>query len=197
MFYFVSELVVYDVFELFSGKYWLGIDYLGCDVLSCLLDGVCFIIFIFLVVVGFVCVIGIFIVLFVVVSYWCIDEIISCFMDVLIFIFSKIFVLVMIVVFGLFVLILFMIIVISYMFGLFCLVCLLVVNVVNMDFVMVVCICGESCVYLVVKEILFNIVYFMLVDFGLWFVFVVLLLSSLSFFGLGVQLFQVDLGLLV
>ena len=73
----------------------------------------------------------------------------------------------------------------------------LAVNVANMDFVTVARTRGEGKLYLAVKEILPNILHPMLADFGLRFVFVVLLLSSLSFLGLGVQPPQADLGSLV
>lgn len=195
--YSASELVAYDVFESFSGKYWLGTDYLGRDVLSRLLDGARFTIFIPLAAAGLACAIGTFIALFAAVSHRRTDETISRFMDALISIPSKIFALVMIAAFGSSVPILLTITAISYMPGSFRLARSLAVNVANMDFVTVARTRGESRVYLAVKEILPNIVHPMLADFGLRFVFVVLLLSSLSFLGLGVQPPQADLGSLV
>ena len=195
--YSASELVAYDVFESFSGKYWLGTDYLGRDVLSRLLDGARFTIFIPLAAAGLACATGTFIALFAAVSHRRTDETISRFMDALISIPSKIFALVMIAAFGSSVPILLTITAISYMPGSFRLARSLAVNVANMDFVTVARTRGESRVYLAVKEILPNIVHPMLADFGLRFVFVVLLLSSLSFLGLGVQPPQADLGSLV
>ena len=195
--YSASELVAYDVFESFSGKYWLGTDYLGRDVLSRLLDGARFTIFIPLAAAGLACATGTFIDLFAAVSHRRTDETISRFMDALISIPSKIFALVMIAAFGSSVPILLTITAISYMPGSFRLARSLAVNVANMDFVTVARTRGESRVYLAVKEILPNIVHPMLADFGLRFVFVVLLLSSLSFLGLGVQPPQADLGSLV
>lgn len=46
--------------------------------------------------------------------------------------------------------------------------------------------CGESVLYIVCVEMLLNMIYLMLVDIGLCFMFVVLLLSGFSFFGFGV-----------
>jgi peptide/nickel transport system permease protein len=71
------------------------------------------------------------------------------------------------------------------------------VNVNTMDFVQVARARGESTGYLVREEILPNILGPVLTDFGLRFVFVVLLLSSLSFLGLGIQPPDADWGSLV
>lgn len=73
----------------------------------------------------------------------------------------------------------------------------LAVNVNAMDFVAVSRARGESTPYLVREEILPNILGPVLTDFGLRFVFVVLLLSSLSFLGLGIQPPFADWGSLV
>ena len=56
---------------------------------------------------------------------------------------------------------------------------------------------GESLGYLIRAEILPNIIGPVLVDLGLRFVFIVLLLSGLSFLGLGVQPPYADWGALV
>ena len=66
-----------------------------------------------------------------------------------------------------------------------------------MDFVQVARARGERSPAIVLEEILPNMVAPMLTDFGLRFVFVVLLLSSLSFLGLGVQPPYADWGSLV
>ena len=56
-----------------------------------------------------------------------------------------------------------------------------------MDYVAVARARGEGTAYIMLREILPNIIGPMLADFGLRFVYVVLLLASLSFLGLGVQ----------
>ncbi len=195
--YSASEIVAYDVFEPLGGEHFLGTDYIGRDVLSRLLDGTRFTIFIPLVAAALACSAGTLIALFSAVSHPRTDEIISRFMDALISIPSKIFSLVMIAAFGSSVPILLTITAISYMPGSFRIARSLAVNVANMDFVTVARTRGESRLYLAVKEILPNIVHPMLADFGLRFVFIVLLLSSLSFLGLGVQPPEADLGSLV
>ena len=73
----------------------------------------------------------------------------------------------------------------------------LALNVSATDFVAVARARGESRVYIVRAEILPNIVGPVLTDLGLRFVFVVLLLSSLSFLGLGIQPPFADWGSLV
>ena len=192
-----NEIVAYEVFESIGGEYVLGTDYLGRDVLSRLLDGARFTIFIPLAAAALACSMGTLIALIAAVSHPRTDEVISRLMDALISIPSKIFALVMIAAFGSSVPILLLITAFSYMPGSFRIARAMAVNVANMDFVTVAKARGEGKLYLAVKEILPNILHPMLADFGLRFVFVVLLLSSLSFLGLGVQPPQADLGSLV
>ena len=195
--YSSNSIVAYEVFERMGGEYLLGTDYLGRDVLSRLLDGTRYTIFIPLVAAALACSTGTLIALFSAVSSKNTDETISRFMDSLISIPSKIFALVMIAAFGSSIPILLLITAVSYMPGSFRIARALAVNVANMDFVVVAKSRGEGRFYLAVKEVLPNIIHPMLADFGLRFVFVVLLLSSLSFLGLGIQPPQADLGSLV
>ncbi|AYA64828.1 ABC transporter permease [Alteromonas sp. RKMC-009] len=192
-----KEIVAWDVFEPIGGEYLLGTDYIGRDVLSRLMDGARFTVFIPLLAAALACSAGTLIALYASVSHQRVDELISRFMDALISIPSKIFALVMIAAFGSSIPILLAITAVSYMPGAFRIARALAVNVANMDFVTVARTRGEGKLYLAVKEILPNIVHPMLADFGLRFVFVVLLLSSLSFLGLGVQPPEADLGSLV
>jgi len=192
-----KEIVAWGVFEPIGGEYLLGTDYIGRDVLSRLMDGARFTVFIPLFAAALACSAGTLIALYASVSHQRVDELISRFMDALISIPSKIFALVMIAAFGSSIPILLAITAVSYMPGAFRIARALAVNVANMDFVTVARTRGEGKLYLAVKEILPNILHPMLADFGLRFVFVVLLLSSLSFLGLGVQPPQADLGSLV
>ena len=192
-----NAIVAWEVFEPVNSEFWLGTDYLGRDVLSRMLDVARYTIFIPLVAAGLACASGTLIALFSSVSSRRTDEIISRLMDALISIPSKIFALVMIAAFGSSVTILLAITAFSYMPGSFRIARALAVNVASMDFVTVARTRGEGSFYLATREILPNIVHPMLADFGLRFVFVVLLLSSLSFLGLGVQPPEADLGSLV
>ncbi|WP_313621288.1 ABC transporter permease [Pantoea septica] len=67
----------------------------------------------------------------------------------------------------------------------------------NMDYVRASRLRGESRWYVAIHDILPNMVHPMLADFGLRFVYIVLLLSGLSFLGLGVQPPYADWGTLV
>jgi peptide/nickel transport system permease protein len=73
----------------------------------------------------------------------------------------------------------------------------LAVNINAMDFILVARARGEGTAYIVLQEILPNMLLPVFTDFGLRFVFSVLLLSSLSFLGLGVQPPNADWGALV
>lgn len=73
----------------------------------------------------------------------------------------------------------------------------LAVNIAATDFVRVARARGESTAFIMRDEILPNMVAPLLTDFGLRFIYVVLLLSGLSFLGLGVQPPQADWGSLV
>ena len=73
----------------------------------------------------------------------------------------------------------------------------LAVNINALDYVTVARTRGEGTCYIMLREILPNIAGPMLADLGLRFVYVVLLLASLSFLGLGVQPPMADWGSLV
>lgn len=73
----------------------------------------------------------------------------------------------------------------------------LAVNINTMDYVTVARARGERTRYLILHEILPNMAGPVLADVGLRFVFIVLLLSGLSFLGLGVQPPYADWGSLV
>ena len=73
----------------------------------------------------------------------------------------------------------------------------LAVNINALDYVTVARTRGEGTLYIMLREILPNIVGPMLADLGLRFVYVVLLLASLSFLGLGIQPPAADWGSLV
>jgi peptide/nickel transport system permease protein len=73
----------------------------------------------------------------------------------------------------------------------------LAVNINALDFVAVARARGEGTLFIMREEILPNLLLPVLTDFGLRFVYVVLLLSGLSFLGLGVQPPDADWGSLV
>lgn len=193
----VGEIVAWDVFEPLGGEYLLGTDYLGRDVLSRILHGARFTVVLAAsaaILAGFL---GTSLGVFAAVSTRWVDEVMSRFMDALISIPGKIFALVMIAAFGSSLLLLIVIVGIAYVPGCYRIARSLAVNLNQMDFVQVARARGEGRIYLAREEILPNMIHPMLTDVGLRFVWAVLLLSSLSFLGLGVQPPDADLGSLV
>lgn len=193
----VGEIVAWDVFEPLGGDYLLGTDYLGRDVLSRILHGARFTVVLAVaaaILAGFL---GTSLGVFAAVSPRWVDEVMSRFMDALISIPGKIFALVMIAAFGSSLLLLVVIVGIAYMPGCYRIARSLAVNLNQMDFVQVARARGEGRIYLAREEILPNMIHPLLTDVGLRFVWAVLLLSSLSFLGLGVQPPDADLGSLV
>lgn len=192
-----GEIVDYEVFLPMSAEHPLGTDYLGRSVLSRIMDGARFTVGIALAAASLAAVMGTGLGLFSAVSGRAIDESISRFMDALLSIPNKIFALVMIAAFGSSVPLLLLITGITYTPGVYRIARALAVNINQMDYIQVARARGEGRAYLAVSEVLPNMIHPMLTDFGLRFVYIVLLLSSLSFLGLGVQPPNADLGSLV
>lgn len=193
----VGAIVSYEVFEPVSAQYWLGTDYLGRDMLSRALHGARFTVGLALAAALLASISGTALGVFAAVSGRWVDETISRLMDALICIPSKIFALVMVAAFGSSLPLLLITAGLSYLPGAFRIARSLAVNLNTMDYVQVARARGEGRLYLTWVEILPNMIHPMLADFGLRFVFVVLLLSGLSFLGLGVQPPDADLGSLV
>jgi peptide/nickel transport system permease protein len=135
--------------------------------------------------------------LFAAVSGKWIDEVTSRLLDGLICIPSKVFALVMVAAFGSSVPLLLLMAALSYLPGAYRIARSLAVNLSRMEYVEVARARGEGRLHITCVEMLPNMIHPMLADFGLRFVFVVLLLSGLSFLGLGVQPPDADLGSLV
>ncbi len=125
------------------------------------------------------------------------DAALSRFFDALISMPSKMFGLVVVAVFGSSIPVLILTLGIIYLPGCYRIVRSIAVNVAALDFVTVARARGEGTFYIMLREILPNMVGPVLADFGLRFIYVVLLLSSLSFLGLGVQPPEADWGSLV
>lgn len=193
----VGAIVSYEVFDSITAQHWLGTDYLGRDMLSRVLFGARFTVGLALAAALLASVSGTALGVFAAVSGRWIDETISRLMDALICIPSKIFALVMVAAFGSSLPLLLITAGLSYLPGAFRIARSLAVNLNTMDYVQVARARGEGRLYLTWVEILPNMIHPMLSDFGLRFVFVVLLLSGLSFLGLGVQPPDADLGSLV
>jgi len=126
-----------------------------------------------------------------------VDAIISRVLDALISVPSLMFGLVVIAALGASLPVLILTAAVIYMPGAFRFARATAVNIAAMDYVRVARARGEGTLYIMRAEILPNMMLPVLTDFGLRFVFVVLLLSGLSFLGLGIQPPAADWGSLV
>ena len=195
--YPVGAFVAYDVFDGQSVKHWLGSDYLGRDVLSRLLSGARYTVGLAAAAALLASTTGTALALTAAVGGAKVDEPLSRFMDMLISIPSKIFSLVLVAAFGSSLGLLLLIAAFTYVPGNYRIARALAVNLAQMDYVQVARARGEGRFHIAIAEILPNMIHPLLADFGLRFVFIVLLLSGLSFLGLGVQPPDADLGSLV
>ena len=195
--YAVGAFVDYDVFSPMSGKFWLGSDYLGRDVLSRLLWGARYTVFLGLGAALLASTIGTSLALVAAVHQGWVDEVVSRTMNTLISIPSKVFALVMVAAFGSSLWLLLLIAAVTYVPGSFRIARAIALDLAAMDYVTFARAQGESPIRIALGEILPNMLHPLLADLGLRFVFIVLLLSGLSFLGLGVQPPHADLGSLV
>lgn len=195
--YDASALVDPEVFGAVSAQFPLGTDYLGRDMLSRILYGARFTVALALVAALLASAGGTFLALCAATAGGWVDGAMSRAFDTLISIPSKMFALMMVASFGSSVPVLVATAAIGFMPGAYRIARALAVNVHAMDFVQAARARGEGLVHIAVVEILPNMIRPVLADFGLRFVFIVLLLSGLSFLSLGVQPPDADWGSLV
>ncbi|AWV05286.1 ABC transporter permease [Burkholderia sp. JP2-270] len=193
----VGSIVTPDVFAPFSAKLPFGSDFLGRDMLSRILYGTRLTVLLALAAVLLAALTGTTLGLLATVSGRVVDETMSRVLDALTSIPSKMFALMIVAAFGSSLPLLIMTAAISYMPGSYRIARALAVNISTLEFVQVARARGESALYIACVEMLPNMIHPMLADTGLRFTFVVLLLSGLSFLGLGVQPPYADLGSLV
>ena len=193
----ISDIVDTDYFGPMSLQFPLGTDYLGRDMLSRILFGARYTVGISLAATLIACTIGVTLGMAAAVTGGWFDAALSRFVDALSSIPSKLFALVAVAGVGSSIPVLMLILGIIYTPGSYRFARALAVNVNTTDFVTVARIRGEKLSYLIRAEILPNIIGPVLADVGLRFVFIVLLLSGLSFLGLGVQPPEADWGSLV
>ncbi len=195
--YPVGDIVDFDYFGPMSQKFIMGTDYLGRDIFSRILMGARYTVGISLASVAIACFTGVTLGMCAAVAGGWFDTCLSRFLDALISIPSKLFGLVIVAAMGPSIPVLIMTMAIIYMPGAYRFARSLAVNINTMDFVTVARARGEGVFYIIRSEILPNILGPVLADLGLRFVFIVLLLSGLSFLGLGVQPPNADWGALV
>ncbi|MGX5733699.1 ABC transporter permease [Bosea thiooxidans] len=193
----IADIVDTDYFGPMSLQFPLGTDYLGRDMLSRILFGARYTVGISLAATLIACSIGVTLGMAAAVTGGWFDTALSRFIDALSSIPSKLFALVAVAGVGSSIPVLMLILGIIYTPGSYRFARALAVNVNTTDFVTVTRIRGEKLSYLIGAEILPNIIGPVLADVGLRFVFIVLLLSGLSFLGLGVQPPEADWGSLV
>ncbi|WP_025595545.1 ABC transporter permease [Agrobacterium tumefaciens] len=193
----VGEIVDLDYFGPVTSDLWLGSDYLGRDVFSRILMGARFTVGISLAAVTIACVSGVVLGMSAAVVGGWFDAALSRLLDAVNSIPSKLFGLVVVAAVGSSIPVLIVTLSVIYTPGAYRFARALAVNVNTMDFVTVARVRGESLLHLISSEILPNIIRPVLADLGVRFVFIVLLLSGLSFLGLGLQPPNADWGALV
>ncbi|BCG71722.1 ABC transporter permease [Mesorhizobium sp. 113-1-2] len=193
----ISDIVDDDYFGPMRQGLWLGSDYLGRDMLSRVLMGARYTVGISLAAVVIACFSGVVLGMIAAVAGGWLDTCLSRFLDAMNSIPSKLFGLVVVAAVGSSIPALILTLAVIYIPGAYRFARALAVNINTMDFMTVARVRGESIAYLIGSEILPNIIRPVLADFGLRFVFIVLLLSGLSFLGLGLQPPLADWGALV
>ncbi len=192
-----GAIVDENVFGAISAQFPLGTDYLGRDMLSRVLLGARYTVALALAAAILASSTGTLLGLFAAVRGGWVDACLSRALDALISIPSKMFALMMVASFGSSVTLLVLTAAISFTPGAYRIARSLAVNVQALDFVQAARSRGEGLPYIACVEVLPNIIRPVLADFGLRFVFTVLLLAGLSFLSLGVQPPEADWGSLV
>ncbi|HTU55548.1 MAG TPA: ABC transporter permease [Acetobacteraceae bacterium] len=192
-----AEIVSNTVFGPMSRHFPLGTDYLGRDVLSLILYGARYTIGLAFAATALAAGAGIVLGMLAAASGGVIDGALSRAMDTLISLPGLMFALVVVASLGSSVPVLIGTASVIYMPGAFRIARSVAVDINAMEFVLVARARGEKTHTIMFEEILPNMILPVLTDFGLRFVFIVLLLSSLSFLGLGIQPPAADWGSLV
>jgi len=185
------------VFAPASAAHWLGTDYLGRDMLARVIEGARYTVGVAFLATVLASGTGTLLALLAAASGRWIDGALSRALDTLTAIPSKMFALLMVAGFGSSVTMLVITAAVIYVPGAYRIARSLAVNINALDYVVVARTRGEGRGYVMLREILPNIAGPMLADLGLRFVYIVLLLASLSFLGLGIQPPAADWGSLV
>lgn len=186
-----------EVFAPMSAAQWLGTDYLGRDMLARVIEGARYTVGVALVATLLASGTGTLLALLAAASGRWTDAALSRGLDTLTAIPGKMLALLMVAGFGSSIGMLVVTAAIIYVPGAYRMARSLAININALDYVTVARTRGEGTLYVMLREILPNIAGPMLADLGLRFVYIVLLLASLSFLGLGVQPPSADWGSLV
>lgn len=192
-----AEIVSNTVFGPMTWHLPLGTDYLGRDVLSLIIYGARYTIGLAFAATALASISGIVLGALAAASSGVVDGALSRAMDTLISLPGLMFALVVVAALGSAVPVLIGTAAVIYTPGAFRIARSVAVDINAMEFVQVARARGEKTFAIMFEEIFPNMVLPVLTDFGLRFVFIVLLLSSLSFLGLGIQPPAADWGSLV
>lgn len=195
--YPVGDMVSYDYFGPMSKEYWLGTDYLGRDIYSRLIVGARYTIGIALIGLILAALIGITLGLLAAAFGGLFDTVLSRAIDTFVGIPNLLLALVIVAGGGSSIPVLIGAITIIFFPGCYRFTRSMAVNVNALDFISAARARGEGNFYVMMHEILPNIVGPIMADLGLRFVHIILLLSGLSFLGLGVQPPNADWGAMV
>lgn len=195
--YQLEEIGVGPMLGGMSKAFWFGTDYLGRDMLSRILYGARYSIGLALGAALLASLTGTLLALLAAVAGRWLEEVLGRINDALLVLPGKILALMIVAVFGSSLPMLIVTAVFTYWPGAYRIAYAMASSLRSMDYVRASRLRGESRFYIAIHDILPNMVHPMLTDFGLRFVYIVLLLSGLSFLGLGVQPPYADWGTLV
>ncbi|WKX27635.1 ABC transporter permease [Tatumella ptyseos] len=195
--YSINDIGGGPLFGGFSKDFWLGTDYLGRDMLTRIMAGSRYSIGLAFTAAILASVVGTLLALLAAVAGRWIEEGLGRLNDALLVLPGKVLSLMIVAVFGSSLTMLVITAVFTYWPGAYRIAFALASQLRNQDYIRAAKLRGENRFYLAIREILPNMIHPMLTDFGLRFVYIVLLLSGLSFLGLGVQPPQADWGSLV
>jgi peptide/nickel transport system permease protein len=193
----IGDIVSVDAFGPISREFPLGTDYLGRDMLSRIIYGARYTLGVSLAATALACLTGVVLGMASAAIGGIFDAAVSRTLDALNAIPHLMFGLVIVAALGSSMPVLIGTLALLYFAGAYRLARSQAVTINTLDYVEVAKARGEGTLYIIRSEILPNIIGPVMADFGLRFVFVVLLLSGLSFLGLGVQPPQADWGTLV
>ncbi|QHC36805.1 ABC transporter permease [Komagataeibacter xylinus] len=195
--YAPGQIIDTQVFAPISHRHWLGTDYLGRDLGSRLLYAVRYTVLICTLSTAFSCGCGILLGVATTATPAWVEQVAGRLMDGILSIPSLLCALLVIAAFGDSLVALVLTMGVIYTPGAYRTSRALALRIARMDYITVAMARGEGRLFIIWREILPNMRGPLLADVGLRFIYAVLLLSNLSFLGLGVQPPLVDLGSLV